>query len=558
MHDQSYVIKDVNATLVAPTKPDELDAWLSMEPTLAGLDRNAHSDSIILYLSAGHMYVVTSLVPKSAVSLPDWDDLLRWNVDPWSSWSIWASTDETGISPPLANSGSKSIDEGEPLVFLRSFEGVPERSAYVEILQKFVHVMGLHHMPDRHAWCRLDGHGDIEDVIRVVELPDGATRRGGRMVLCDRAVLAKYATLTDATLVRMFDLTYTQSGFAGWRQRVEDVRAFGNSVRYRYMRSAGPACYARGVEILPLAMLRQKIVDETWGRTGTAEYASFIAHDWKNNRIAEISCSPDAIANYFTESPKPFEVTPAFFRPEVLLKYKADREKYTLEHRSISCRGTWHLQTFDINEEGQVHTYLVYLRSLPYEEQLHWKQYNEEPKGPISKRAFKTDIEGNWADDYDPLLDLKRKLRDLASSEVTWWKLRDRATMDKVNYPVTTSADEWADELLYLDQLVVEGFDEKVLRSRCAEADLRIKSLGLLERCLIQYGFDDLRAREIIKPFRDIHELRSKVKGHANGSDAKALRQGAVNEHGSLREHFRILTQQCDEALETITTALSL
>ena len=55
-----------------------------------------------------------------------------------------------------------------------------------------------------------------------------------------------------------------------------------------------------------------------------------MAHDRKHDRIAEISCAPSALANYFTESDLPFEITPAFFHPEVLLKYKMDREKYWL------------------------------------------------------------------------------------------------------------------------------------------------------------------------------------------------------------------------------------
>ena len=90
----------------------------------------------------------------------------------------------------------------------------------------------------------------------------------------------------------------------------------------------------------------------------------------------------------------PFELSPAFFRPEVLLKYKADRDKYTVDEvrQFISCRGAWGLESHDVNDSGQVHAYLCYLRHLPYQEQLHWKSHNEEPKGTISKRAFENDF----------------------------------------------------------------------------------------------------------------------------------------------------------------------
>jgi hypothetical protein len=102
----------------------------------------------------------------------------------------------------------------------------------------------------------------------------------------------------------------------------------------------------------------------------------------------------------------------------VLLKYKADSEKYRLQDRSISCRGAWHLDTYDINEAGQIHTYLIYLRNLPYEEQLYWKAFNEEPKAPISKRAVATDFEGSWDLEYDSLQSLKMARR--TAREASW------------------------------------------------------------------------------------------------------------------------------------------
>ena len=145
------------------------------------------------------------------------------------------------------------------------------------------------------------------------------------------------------------------------------------------------------------------------------------------------------------------------------MKYKSDREKYRLETRSVSCRGTWHLETFDVNDAGQIHTYLKYLSHLPYEEQLHWKQYNEKPKAPISKRAFATDFEGQFYDAYDPLSSLKYKLEKINREKVGWWTLRTDDLTEKVQYPYTSSRDEWADEILNLDQLIVEGLEEKWL-----------------------------------------------------------------------------------------------
>lgn len=107
----------------------------------------------------------------------------------------------------------------------------------------------------------------------------------------------------------------------------------------------------------------------------------------------------------------PYETSPIFFKAEILDKYKNNPDKYELQERTISCRGGWSLQTYDINKYNQVHTYAVYLARLPYKEQLHWLQYNEEPKGEISERAFQTDFAAQYSK-ASPLQQLKRSLKN--------------------------------------------------------------------------------------------------------------------------------------------------
>ena len=289
------------------------------------------------------------------------------------------------------------------------------------------------------------------------------------------------------------------------------------------------------------------------------EYASFIAFDWKNRVIKEISCAPGATANYFTQSRLPFEMTSAFFRPEVLAKYKSNLEKYTVEERSISCRGSWNLKTYDINDEGQVHTYLVYLRDLPYSEQLYWKSFNEHPKGPISKRAIKTDFEGEFCLDYNPLQSILSFTRKLKESGVPWWKLRADDLPSKVHYPVTDASEEWANALMALDKLIVEGFEVAWLRAKASELkqdpQAQDGSLALTERCLRGLNFDEEQAKGTVAPLRSLHHLRSKLKGHAAGSEANKLRQAALDQHGTYRKHFEDLCSECDTALRHIAKA---
>jgi hypothetical protein len=243
-----------------------------------------------------------------------------------------------------------------------------------------------------------------------------------------------------------------------------------------------------------------------------------------------------------------------FFRPEVLTKYKADSEKYRLEDRSISCRGTWHLKTYDINAAGQVHTYVCYLRDLPYEEQLHWKQYNERPKAPISKRAFAGDFEGRWDQEYDPLTSIREFVGELVKARTSWWTLRAEDLLERVHYPVTASADEWAEELLQLDKLLVEGFEKRVLKRAATVLGRTIEpqygSLKLVEECLI--GLAEEHAAEVVAPLRELQRLRTKIKGHAGGTEALAIKRAILASHGTYAKHFRRLTRDCDQAIRTI------
>jgi hypothetical protein len=289
-------------------------------------------------------------------------------------------------------------------------------------------------------------------------------------------------------------------------------------------------------------------------------YETFKIQDWKNKRLVECSCSPNAISNYFTKSEKPYEVSPAFFRPEVLAKYKADPEKYDLDDRSIGCRNSWYLKTYDINEAGQVHTYIVYLSQLPYEEQQYWRSFNEWPKEPISRRAFQTDFEGTWSTEHDPLADIKQLIDELDRRNPSWWKPRGGELVRAVLYPVTDSAKEWGDELLALDQLIVEGFVVKELRILAKRLGTELQkdwgSLKIVEMMLPSLGIPADQAATAMAPLRTLHTLRTKVKGHAVPGERRALEIAAKTEHSTYRAHFQALSRECETALQKIINAL--
>jgi hypothetical protein len=540
------------------------DTWLELSDALAFLKANARQDEFVVYANLQHAFIHAVLVPSPLVDMPDNEDLLAWHYDAYSSWGVeirYTTPVSISITEPLDHTGSKTLDHGEQLVFARSFEGLLDEKHYFEILQKFLHISDLHFVPERKAYCRLDENGDIEDVVRVVTAPRKGEDCGGTIVTFSREVLDRYQALTGASVVRMFDFTRFRPHFSGWRGDHASEYSTDGDLIHRIHIEAGNASYVRGVQIIRSQTPKEAVA----GRFGPAssegeQYESFLAFDWKNGTLKEISCSPEATVNYFTASVLPYELSPAFFRPEVLAKYKADRDKYDLEDRSLSCRSTWHLQNFDINEAGQVHTYLVYLRNLPYKEQLHWKVYNEAPKGGISERAYRTDFEGCWDTKYDPLASLKGVFREWNEAQVPWWTLHSDRLLKQLYYPVTASADEWADEILQLDQLVIEGFEVKWLRAKVQElrraVDQTAASLTLVQQCLIGLGLGESDAMKVVEPLKVVHHLRNKVKGHSSGRETIKIKQKVLTEHRSYTEHFRVLCSQCDDSVRAIGKAL--
>ena len=400
-----------------PEDPEQFNIWVQQQDIYSFLENDILDEYIILYATLAHVFIHAILIPEVSLDNSRIQDLLNWDLCPYASWSPVSSSGVITLESPLSNSGSELISKGEKIIFERSFVGDETKNTYYEIAQKISHVLGIHFISERNAWCKLDRLGDLEDVVKIFEGDSLCKNEMGKLICMKKKELGYYTSLTSTKLLRMFDFTRFKIGcFSGWGGGnkkplfEEHNNIFNSLVVY-----PGYGSYSRGFQVADIRISQEEMNSQFWGKKTTSDkkYATYIAHDWKNEVIKEISCNPSCLANYFTESDLPFEITPAFFRPEVLLKYKSDRDKYQLESNSVSCRDTWHLKTFDINEAGQIHTYLIYLSRLPYEEQLHWKQYNEKPKVSLSDRAIKRDFEGGFYQKYDPLPSLKYKLREL-------------------------------------------------------------------------------------------------------------------------------------------------
>ena len=564
----TYAHKKITETIaVLDNVPDEtaaFDEWIRARQHLDYLQKNAKCDELIIYASGPYTFIYSIAVPSDALTSEALEGLLNWSANPYTSIAsyVWRGGHDTmWIERRKGHRGSPALDAGVDLVFARTFEGWsgPDRT-YVEVNQEYSHLSGIHWRPEQSAYCRFDDNGDLSDVVSIT-----LKKKSSNVSLVTFAwrELEEYLAIAGYALVRMFDFTLLRYGqFIGWSPGPEDIIRVSDRFLYR-QKVDGHAAYTRGVQIIRPRDARVicNNMSDKWSGNGEREYATFIAVDWRNDRVVEISTNPAATTNYFEagENELPFELSPAFFRPEVLSKYKTDREKYTIDDREVRCRVSWTLRAYDVNEAGQVFAYICYLRSLPYSEQLHWKSFNEAPKAGISERALINDFKGEVVTFRHPRIEVLSMLRRWQTDKIEWWTLRDEDLLDRANPPISSSKDEWAEAIMDLSKLVVEGFEVRSLRARLdALGEAFGKgdgSITLLEKIV---AFRNPASGPIkLQGLRTVQHIRSKVKGHSGSSEGKAIAQDAIIKHGSYNEHFKHVCKLTIRDLEEIESALA-
>lgn len=537
----------------------EFFKWLRMQRS---------SERVALYASS----LGTSSIFVHAVSVPatnierSWDRLTEWSANPFDAATcglVYGGGDGARIErhTPWDDQQPEPLQGATQLVFGRSFDGRIGQKTYFELSQDITIAHGLHWLEERMAWCRLDDEGDIEEIAGVIEhrlsADDMAT-----LVWIDGKVLEAYLASTNACLAQMFDCAWLPTFDIPFDpNRIKRYTDDERTLVCKFAIYEKASCF-RGVQFVAPPRSARELGELAYARVHAAEeYETFLVQDRKNDQVVECSCSPDALASYFEpDSRAPYETSPVFFKSQVLDKYKADREKYRLTDRTLSCRNAWSLKTYDVNEAAQVHTYIVYLGNLPIAEQRYWKSFNEPPKGTISKRAFVSDFEGRPDTEPNGLRDLKALLARLHRECPHWFRLKQPELLDHVNYPLTAALKPWDDVIIDLTKVVVEGLDhgalKKLAKTLGRPEDKSWRSIRWLREALIGLSVDDERARELVAPLEQLQQLRSKLSAHTGGNEATEMRRQLLKEFKSPRGHIEALATELHASLTEIQAIL--
>lgn len=563
-YEHKKIIEELKGLDELPPGREDFATWILAGAHLEFLRRNARSKELVIYGSGDYSFVHAAIVPNDRLAALSQDDLLHWSGTPYTSIASYVyggGRDDVWLERLTDSTGSMELEGATQLVFGRTFEGWSGSDrTYFEVNQEYTHVTGIHWRPEQRAYCRFDENGDLEQVVSVSARSDNV-----KDVLCVSftwAHLEEYLAATNSTLVRRFDFTLLhRNNFTMWPKGPETVIRESDQLFYRQKVDPGVAAYTTGVQLIAPRRPYRAIFDDLRGGHKDRKYVEFIAHDWRNKRVAKISTDPKATTNYFEAhgNALPFELSPAFFRPDVILKYKTDKEKFTVGERDITCRAAWHLQAFDVNEAGQVFAYICYLRNLPYAEQLHWQSYNVAPKAGISERAITNDFKGEFTTFKDPLREVLSIVRSWQDRSVPWWTLREDRLLERVSTPLTTSRDEWAEAFMDLAKLVVEGFVITAIRARLEKLEIayerKEQSIALLERLMNQEA--EPSEKQLLTGLRTVQLIRTKAKGHASGREVETLVQEVLAEHESFTKHFKHVCATLVLELQTIAGAFA-
>ena len=573
-YQHKELIKAITRLDEVPADSKLFSEWVKAEGHLGFLRRNAGADELVIYASSKYTFIHAVAVANDQLTPVDQQDLLRWNfVDPFRSIASYAANviggerDDVWIERGLSGTDTKTLEDAVQLIFGRTFEGWTRPGyTYYELHQEYAHLQEIHWRPEAWAYCRFNKHGDLDHVVSMTNREDKASNMD--LVSFKWEPLEEYLAVSNTSLVRMFEFDFTlcrqPGGVSGCSAAPEREIIESPDLFYRQKIMPDRAVYTRGVQIIRPRRSPQTIftsIKDGWFGEKNKQYVEFIARDWRNQRVTKISTDPKATTNYFEAEGNelPFETSPVFFRPEVLRKYQTDHDKYTVGGGYVSCRAAWYLRGIGVNEAGQIHTYIRYLRDLPYEEQSYWRAFNEPPETGISESAVIRDFLGqplpaNFC--VQPLEQVLSIVGRWHNNKVAWWTLRNDKLFGYVNVPLTTSRDEWTKAFQNLANLVVEGFETKAIRGRLDTARVLYenedKTLALLEKFLTA------NAGEIqkLECLRTVHHLRS-IFAHANGSKAEQLAHDALMKHETFANHFQHVCAQVADELDAIEKGMS-
>ena len=415
-----------------------------------------------------------------------------------------------------------------PLILHRSFEGAFRQ--YVELDEEFRLYHNLAKDRRRGLLLSFDASGREIEVVRITPNKVQAQLKYLRQFQAGTGLhLAVYIDSRRYSQIRLTDIPEDE------QRRVEAA----NSLRWNRTIAESPNWVSKkefetfsrllGKAILPPPSRAHAGV---WPFTedNTEPDVEFIIGVDQDGNEVEFTSNHNDLSNNFGANPGAHHyLTPVYFRREVLGKYYSEHERYSVSDGQLNCLGLWSCR-IDNDLASHVVVWLGDLgRDLPYEERLHWRQFNVPPEGGVSETSFHRNILAEFTDAAAPDLVFRRKYSDLMTEweEMQGWPLflppspGDDHLLNTIRVPVTNSQGEFDEQVIHLAKLLVDSLNEKELKSRATGLENGAKGIRKLDGFLEATQFP--QRRELVQFLKNLQTLRSTGSAHRKGSRYKKI-----------------------------------
>jgi hypothetical protein len=413
----------------------------------------------------------------------------------------------------------------KPIVISRNFHSyLPSR---FEIIQHILLYYEAFWVEDKKEFQTIEENGDIITVIKHIRNSDV-----DEVVYINTKYLRNYLALTNSFLVRFHD--HRRKFKNAMPFKTKDA-SFNNDVcSYRievYNENfvKGYLSYSRllGKDIIkPFEKPTSRFTFDTPEK----DYVEFIYGINENGENLQYTCNEHYLSNYFTDTGAPHFLSAVYFNKSVLLKYYSEPSRFTVTSRHISCLSLWSID-IDITNEDLVQVWLGDLGRLPQNEQLHWKHYNVQPRGTISKYRFETDFEAKFsapAVEKTPVAYLIRAYNELnhltakqfAGKVFLELEKNDDHYLKIVREPLTEEWKEFDEQIQALAKIFCDSINVKLLESVSGRKidNKEIKgSISLLYVSLEKLGLSTEKINITIEALQAIQTIRSTGAAHRKG-----------------------------------------
>jgi len=413
----------------------------------------------------------------------------------------------------------------EPLVIYRDYDGM--RPDHYEVAEEFRLFHNLFFEPAKRRLIHIDDQGNESEAVRLG--PNSVEIRTDlltRYLAAKGMALAVYVDSFRKSNQSLNDLNLTRGGDP----------VIGASYSYHQILGSethvGPGDFKSSSGFLG----KKYVSPDALGpipQSPPEAYQEFIIKTDAAGQPIRHTCDPERLANYFGKNPgAPHYLTPVFFRPDVLAKYRADPQKYAVEDGILRCGSLWSMR-LDNDQADHVSAYLGDLgRDLSESERNYWLSFNIPPEGrKISATNFTRSFMGQPKNPDQPDLLFKLQYARFRPDfrRAHGWDFflplhsDDEHVLTAFHLLTSDNQAEFDRQVLGLTKLMVDSLNEAEIAKGLRTILPNDKGIAKLEKFFIERGLVGFEPH--IKFIRTLQDLRSTSAAHRKGSKYEKLIQ---------------------------------